>query len=189
LPSKTGAAIRREVRNSKTNYLLLDGRNVCAKDNILTSTLLTLYADKTKNRKSANGCGKNNKESFMNARMLWSRILIVIGSIAMLIGVIDPLEGSLIILLGSGLITLATFLGKSRHRLLLYWMWVFILITVGVGAMWWLTALGGIGGNTGRSMAWGLVVLPFPIGWIMGIIGIIVRLIEFIKASGLKVQS
>ena len=29
----------------------------------------------------------------MNARMLWSRILVVVGGIAMLLGAIDPLEG------------------------------------------------------------------------------------------------
>jgi purine-cytosine permease-like protein len=103
----------------------------------------------------------------MNAGMLWPRILIVVGSIAMLIGAIDPLEGSLIILAGSGMVALGTYLGKSRHRILLYWVWVVILIAVGVGAMWVLSAFGGLGGTTGRSMWWGLVILPYPIGsWV-----------------------
>ena len=34
----------------------------------------------------------------MNARKLWSRILVIAGSIAMLVGVLDPMEGSLVIL-------------------------------------------------------------------------------------------
>ena len=38
----------------------------------------------------------------MNARKLWSRILIIVGSIAMLVGALDPLEGSLVILPGTG---------------------------------------------------------------------------------------
>jgi hypothetical protein len=147
------------------------------------------HESKTKNRKSGNRGGKNRKENFMNARMLWSRILVIVGSIAMLIGAIDPLEGSLIILAGSGMVALGTILGKSRHRMLLYWMWVFILIAVGVGAVWGLSAFGGLGGTTGRSLWWGLVILPYPIGWIMGIVGLIIRLIEFIKVKGQRAQS
>jgi hypothetical protein len=94
----------------------------------------------------------------------------------MLIGAIDPLEGSFIILPGSGLVALGAFLGKSRYRKLL--LWAFILIAVGVGAMIGLSMFGGLGGNTGHSLWWGLVILPYPIGWIIGIIGIVLRLIE-----------
>ena len=120
----------------------------------------------------------------MNGRMLWSRILVIVGGIAMLIGAIDPLEGSIVILAGSGLVMLGTILGKRQRRMILYWVWAFILITVGVVAMWGLSAFGGIGGTTGRSLWWGLVILPYPIGWIMGIVGLIIRLIEFIKVKG-----
>jgi len=117
----------------------------------------------------------------MNARTLWSHILVIVGGIAMLIGAIDPLEGSIVILAGSDLVMLGTILGKSRRSMTLYWGWVFILIVVGVGAMWGLSEFGGIGGTTGRSLWWGLVILPYPIGWIMGIVGLVIRLIEFIK--------
>jgi len=119
----------------------------------------------------------------MNNRIIWSRILVIVGSIAMLLGTIDPLEGSLIILVGSGMVLLGTILGKSRHRILLYWVWVFILIVVGVGLVWGLSAIGGLGGTTGRSLWWGLVILPYPIGWIMGIVSLIIRLIEFSKVK------
>jgi len=125
----------------------------------------------------------------MNARMRWSRILVIVGSIAMLIGAIDPMEGSLLILPGSGMVALGTLLSKSRHRVLLYWVWVFILIAVGVGALWGSSAFGGFGGTTGRSMWWALIILPYPIGWIMGFAGLIVRLIEFLKVRGQRVQS
>jgi purine-cytosine permease-like protein len=119
----------------------------------------------------------------MKARTLWSRILVIVGAIAMLLGAIDPLEGSLIILVGSGLVTLGTLLGRSRRRILLYWVWVLILIAVGVGLMWVLSAFGGLGGSTGRSLWWALVLLPYPLGWIMGITSLILRLIEFIKGK------
>jgi len=88
----------------------------------------------------------------MNARKLWSRILVIAGSIAMLVGVLDPMEGSLVILAGSGLVTLGTFLSNSGRRLLIYWIWVFLLISVGVGALFGLSAIGGIGGKSGHSM-------------------------------------
>jgi hypothetical protein len=52
--------------------------------------------------------------------MLWLRILVIFGSIVMLIGAIEPLEGSLIIHAGNGLVTLGTYLGRSQRRVLLY---------------------------------------------------------------------
>ncbi len=125
----------------------------------------------------------------MKARILWLRILVIVGSIAMFIGAIDPLEGSIIILMGCGMVTFGTFLDKHQPRVLRYWVWVFILIVVGIGAMWVLSVFGGIGGSTGRSMWWGLVILPYPVGWLMGITSIIVRLINFLKARKHIVQS
>ena len=107
----------------------------------------------------------------MNARKLWSRILIIVGSIAMLAGALDPMEGSVVILPGSGLVALGTLLGQSERRLIAYRVWVFILIAIGVGAMWGLTRGGGFGGNSGRSMWWGVLILPYLIGWSMGIWG------------------
>ena len=52
----------------------------------------------------------------MNSRLLWSRILIVVGAVAMLLGTLDPLEGSLLILPGSGLIALGMFLRRSHAQ-------------------------------------------------------------------------
>jgi len=77
----------------------------------------------------------------MDARNLWSRILIIVGGIAMLVGAIDPMEGSLLILPGSGLVALGTHLGKGERRLITYRVWVFILVAIGVGALWGLTRI------------------------------------------------
>lgn len=107
----------------------------------------------------------------MNARSIWSRILIVVGSIAMLVGALDPMEGSVVILPGSGLVALGAFLGHSERRLIAYRVGVFILIVIGVGAMWGLSWVGGFGGPSGRSMWWGVLILPYLIGWSMGIWG------------------
>ena len=106
----------------------------------------------------------------MNAQDLWSRVLIIVGSIAMLIGAVDPLEGSLLILPGSGLVALGTYVGQGERRLITYRVWVFILVAIGVGALWGLSAAGGFGG-LGRSNWWGVLILPYLVGWSMGIWG------------------
>jgi hypothetical protein len=104
------------------------------------------------------------------SRSFWSHILIILGSAGMLVGAIDPLEGSLVILPGSLMVAIGTFLGQDERRLIAYRVLVFILISIGVGAVWGLTMVGGFGGNE-RSMWWGLLTLPYLIGWSMGIWG------------------
>lgn len=81
------------------------------------------------------------------------------------------MEGSVPILLGSGLVALGTFLGQGDRRVMAYRLWVFVLIAIGVGALWGLTAVGGFGGSSGRSNWWGVLVLPYLIGWSMGVWG------------------
>jgi len=112
----------------------------------------------------------------MPIRWRWSRILAVVGFVVVLLGALDPLEGSLLILPGTGLLALAAWLGRSRYRTLLYWS--FALVAVGVGVMWGLSAVGGLGGSTGRSMWWALLLLPYPVGWVMAVVGAIRRLRE-----------
>jgi hypothetical protein len=107
----------------------------------------------------------------MNPASLWSRILVVIGSVAMLVGALDLMEGSLVILPGSGLVALGTFFGHRERRWIIYRTWVFILIAIGVGAIWGFTMIGGIGGNSGHSEWWELLVVPYLLGWTMGIWG------------------
>lgn len=89
----------------------------------------------------------------------------------MLVGAIDPMEGSLLILPGSGLVALGTFLGHGERLLIIYRTGVFFLVTFGVVALWGLSIVGGVGGTSGYSMWWGLLVLPYMIGWSMGIWG------------------
>ncbi len=117
----------------------------------------------------------------MSPRRSWSRILVVLGSIALLGGVLDPLEGSVIILLGSALILAGVLLDKAPRRVLRYWLLVFVLIAAGVGALFGLSAVGGMGGTSGRSFWWGLILLPYPIGWLMGMAGVVHRAVEFFR--------
>jgi len=117
----------------------------------------------------------------MNKRKLWSRVLSIIGAIAVIVGIFDPLEGSVIILAGSGLVALSAFLGRSRHRTLVYW--AFGLIVIGVASLFVVSMLGGVGGNSGRSNWWLLTALPYPVGWIMSIIGVMRVLTESFRKS------
>jgi hypothetical protein len=107
----------------------------------------------------------------INYRSLLARALVVLGGIGMLVGALDLMEGSAVILPGSGLVALGTYLGQSERRLIAYRVGVFILIAIGVGAVWGLSSVGGFGGNSGRSMWWGVLILPYLIGWSMGIWG------------------
>ena len=120
----------------------------------------------------------------MNKRMLWSRILAVIGMVALLIGALDPLEGALVILPASAVIALSTFLARSRFRRFAYW--GFGLTAIGVGWMSIISALGGFGGETGRSMWWALTLLPYPVGWIVCFIAGVRLLIEWNRSRGVK---
>lgn len=106
----------------------------------------------------------------------WSRTLVVAGLIVMVIGAIDPLEGSLVILPGTAMVALGAWLGKSRYWKLLCW--AFVLVAVGVAALFAVSAVGGFGGRSSLSYWWGILILPFPIGWVLGIIGAIKKLRE-----------
>ncbi len=86
----------------------------------------------------------------------WSSILLTSGNIAMLVGAIDPMEGSLLILPGSGLVLFGTYLVHRERWLLTYRIYVFFLITIGVSAMVGATMLGGLGGTSSLSIGWGL---------------------------------
>jgi len=107
----------------------------------------------------------------MNKAIPWARILLITGYLAMIIGAIDPMEGSLLILPGSGLVVLGTCISGQPRPIVIFRMWVFLLILIGVTALWVLSAHGGVGGDSGRSMWWGLLFVPYLVGWSVGIWG------------------
>jgi hypothetical protein len=109
---------------------------------------------------------------------LSARILFGIGVIAMTVGALDPLEGSVIILAGSGLVVLGTWLGRHRRGLCVYRTCLFGMMAFGVMALFALSAVGGLGGRTGHSMWWGLLLLPYPIGWILAMANLAAGLID-----------
>jgi hypothetical protein len=115
----------------------------------------------------------------MNAPAVGSRVLVIVGLVGMLIGAIDPLEGSFVILPATGLVAIGAWLGKCRFRALTYWS--FGLVAVGVAAMFVMSWFGGVGGNTGRSVWWLVCAAPYPVGWVLGLIGAVLTLVESFK--------
>lgn len=90
-----------------------------------------------------------------------------IGLAAMLLGALDPLEGSPAIVLGIGLVALAARRERRGATLAAVG---FGMALFGFAAMWILTVLGGVGGSTGHSAWWALLALPLAPGWLLGVI-------------------
>jgi hypothetical protein len=101
----------------------------------------------------------------------WSNALRVFGGVGLVVGSLDPLEGSALILPGSALLALGSYLGREDRRILAYRTWSFILVALGVGALFGLSAIGGVGGSSGHSAWWALLILPYLVGWSLDIWG------------------
>ena len=50
--------------------------------------------------------------------------------------------------------------------------------------MFALSAVGGIGGKSGHSIWWGLLLLPYPAGWLMALVGAVVGLVRMFRGRG-----
>lgn len=116
----------------------------------------------------------------MSTRMKWVWGLVLAGSFAMLIGAVDPLEGAIVILIGGGSASAGVYLAQTRMRRLVYG--GFILTVLSFVLLVVMSVLGGIGGSDSffRSKWWGLLLLPYPIGWILAMVGTAFALAELI---------
>lgn len=107
----------------------------------------------------------------MRDRKFWSSAVSVVGAVGLVAGSFDPMEGSAVILPATGLLALGSYMRSEDRRLVAYRTWGFILVALGVGALFGLSAIGGIGGSSGRSAWWGLLILPYFVGWSIDIWG------------------
>ncbi len=82
---------------------------------------------------------------------------------------VDPLEGFPCALVGGLLAVYAAWLARNRWLRLLAW--GLGLAVVGCAAMLVLTARGGFGGTRGIAPVWGLTAVPYPVGWLMVLVG------------------
>lgn len=108
----------------------------------------------------------------MNKDSKWLKAIYGIGIVAMILGVVDPLEGSVLIVTGSLMVAVAAQLRHDNYHAIFKWSAIFI--TVGVFFMFFLSRMGGLGKGT-LSWWWGLLILPYPIGWLVDMITMIVR--------------
>ena len=112
----------------------------------------------------------------MNDKRKWIRIIYILGIISLIAGALDPLEGSVIIAVGSALIALSTRLAHDRNRRI--FLTTSIMIITGVCFMFYFSSLGGFGGTSTLSWWWATLIIPYPIGWLINIILLIVRAIN-----------
>jgi len=84
------------------------------------------------------------------------------GHLLALLGAVDPLEGSVVVVIGCALVALHAWLTGVPRALRAYRTAVAVMAGFGVAALWGFSALGGFGGEEGVAGAWALLVLPYP---------------------------
>ena len=112
----------------------------------------------------------------MKEKIKWTRVIFIIGVTAFVVGTIDPLEGSVFIALGSALVALSTYVTKDRHWKIFMATWLMILF--GVIFMFYFSSLGGFGGTSTLSWWWGTLIIPYPIGWLINVVLLILRAVK-----------
>ena len=114
----------------------------------------------------------------------WLKGLYTFGVVIFLLGFLDPLEGSILILIGSALIAITSHLKGDRHRRL--FLLAFLMIILGVVFLFYLSSLGGFGGESDLSWWWALLILPYPLGWLLNVIILIMRWRSNVKSRALE---
>lgn len=102
------------------------------------------------------------------------QIAFIVGVVFFLMGTIDPLEGSILVALGAGVLAWVSYLAKEPH--FKYYRIAAILIGIGVVLLWVLSSMGGFGGESGRPDSWGLILIPYPVGWLIVLVLLFRRL-------------
>jgi hypothetical protein len=96
----------------------------------------------------------------------------------MLIGAIDPMEGSIVIALASVLLGFTAFKLHDRHRFI--FMGLSISICLGVICLWWVSALGGF--VPSKEWWWIAAIVPYPAGWLSFVALMVFRLFRWVKS-------
>ncbi len=115
----------------------------------------------------------------MKSQINWASVFYITGLISLIIGIIDPLEGSLVITVGSVLLAISTYKTKDRYRK--FFFTTMAMIITGVFFLFYFSWLGGFGGKSTLSLWWGTLILPYPIGWLTTIVLLIIRFIKKLK--------
>jgi hypothetical protein len=119
----------------------------------------------------------------MHLNSQWTRFVYILGIVSLLIGVIDPMEGSVLVLAGSAAITFSTFLNKDAYFKI--FLVSFIMIAFGVFFLFYLSSIGGFAGGSSLSWWMGLLILPYPVGWLLTITMIILKTLKKNKVQNI----
>lgn len=118
----------------------------------------------------------------MKEKATWARAMYIVGVVALIIGAVDPMEGSVVIAIGSTLAALSTYVTHDRDQKIFFA--AMIMIVLGVFFLFYFSSLGGIGGHSTLSLWWGILILPYPMGWLISIITVIIRAVKKRKLQG-----
>lgn len=111
----------------------------------------------------------------------WTQLLYIAGIVLFILGSFDPMEGSVLIAIGSILIAIITRIKHDRHRKA--FMGNALCIVLGVAFLFYLSYRGGFGGTSDLSLWWGILIIPYPLGWLLNVILLIRRIFEKQKKS------
>jgi hypothetical protein len=107
----------------------------------------------------------------MKEKTQWIRFVFISGIVALIIGAIDPMEGSIVIVVGGICLALSTFLMQDRYKKI--FLAAGVMILVGVSSLWFVSSLGGF--DPKKEWWWSLLIMPYPLGWLMNIVTLIIR--------------
>ena len=92
------------------------------------------------------------------------RLIHLTGLILLILGSLDPMEGSILIAVATVLFALRSRLNQEAlHR---KYMLTAVACVSGVAALFIISSFGGLGGEKGISWWWGLFILPYPLAWL-----------------------
>ncbi len=97
-----------------------------------------------------------------------------LGFFLTLAGVLSPLWGSVAVLAGSYVLMRVTRKYGDPHAR--YYRLTFILICAGVLSLWGRIAVSGFDAEAALADGWGMLVLPYPLGWFGILILVFIRL-------------
>ncbi len=107
----------------------------------------------------------------------WIRIVAIVSLVALVLTIpVVFFWTDVVVLVPAGTIALAIIggLGRTRDRTVLFVSLGLVLFSA-IAAVY-IGTTGGLGPRTGRSLLWSVLFLPFPIGWIMAIVGAILTI-------------
>ena len=84
--------------------------------------------------------------------------------VLLIVGTLDPMEGSVLIAFASVLAAIGARLDSDPEYS--FFLYTAVAGVTGVFFLFFFSSLGGFGGQAGISWWWGLLVLPYPIAWL-----------------------